>query len=260
MDTWKLTLEYDGTRYAGWQEQRNATTVQGVLRAAAEAHLGERVELGGAGRTDAGVHAIGQVAHLRTNARAKARSLLYGLNDGLPPDVNVLSVDPAPSRFHARRDAVLRSYVYQISTRRTAFGKRYVWWVKDALDADSMARAAGVFVGRHDFSAFAQRGEPGASTAVVVDESRVERRGDLLLFRVAASHFLWKMVRRLAGSLVAVGRGDLDESDLERLLEAAEGDSAASLTAPPSGLFLEQVLYARRDPRRPLEAALGVVF
>lgn len=257
METWKLTLEYEGTRYSGWQEQRNATTVQGALRAAAEQVLGERVELGGAGRTDAGVHALGQVAHLRTRARVRPRALVYGLNDALPADVNVLSVEPARPDFDARRNAVLRSYVYQIATRRTAFGKRFVWWVKDDLDEGAMARAAGLFVGRHDFSAFSQKGEAGVSTTVVVDESRVERRGDLLVYRIAASHFLWKMVRRITGSLVAAGRGELGEEDLERVLASGDPGAAAPLTAPPSGLFLEQVLYARSERRRPFGPAIG---
>ncbi len=257
MDSWKLTLEYEGTRYSGWQEQRNAQTVQGLVRTAAEACLGERVEIGGAGRTDAGVHAIGQVAHLRVRGRTKARSLLYGINDRLPPDVNVLAVEPAPPRFHARHDAKLRSYVYQIATRRTAFGKRSVWWIKDDLDAEAMRRVAGCFVGRHDFAAFSQRSEPGESTIVAVEESRLERRGDLLVYRVAASHFLWKMVRRLVGTMVAAGRGQGTVDDVARALETGAG-SVADLTAPPSGLFLEQVLYSREEPRRPFGPALTI--
>jgi tRNA pseudouridine38-40 synthase len=257
MDTWKLTLEYDGTRYSGWQEQRNATTVQGLVRAAAQGFLDDRVEIGGSGRTDAGVHALGQVAHLRVHVRVKPRELLYGINDRLPADVNVLAVEPAPRRFHARHDAVARSYVYQIATRRTAFAKRYVWWVRDALDEGAMASVAGLFAGRHDFVAFSQKGEPGASTTVVVEESRVERCGDLLVYRVTASHFLWRMVRRLVGAIVATGRGELAESDLERMLETGKG-SVAEITAPPSGLFLEQVLYSRDEPRRPFGPATGI--
>ena len=256
MESWKLTLEYDGTRYGGWQEQRNATTVQGAVRAAAEAVAGGRVEIGGSGRTDAGVHAIAQVAHLRVPARVRAEHLFYGINDRLPADVNLLAVEPASARFHARHDAVLRSYVYQIATRRTAFGKRFVWWIKDELDEGAMARVAGLFVGRHDFAAFSQREDPKASTTVAVEESRVERAGDLLVFRIAASHFLWKMVRRLTGALVAAGRGQLDEDEIERLLE--RGGTVAELTAPPSGLFLEQVLYSRREPRRPFGPAIPI--
>ena len=256
MHTWKLTIEYDGTRYSGWQEQRNATTVQGSLRAAASAVLDDRVEIGGSGRTDAGVHAIGQVAHLRTRTKVPARLFVQSLNDKLPADINVLRAEPAPSRFHARHDAILRSYVYQIATRRTAFAKRYVWWVRDSLDEGAMIRAASLFVGSHDFAAFAQRADDGASTIVDVEESRVERSGDLLLFRIAASHFLWKMVRRLVGTIVAAGRGHLDEADVERLLE--HGGDAAELTAPPSGLFLEQVIYDRAERRRPLGPVIAM--
>lgn len=257
MNTWKLTLEYDGTRYSGWQEQRNATTVAGVVRAAAQVATGDRVELGGSGRTDAGVHAIGQVAHLRTQKRLSAEKLFYGINDHLPVDVNLLTVEPVSPRFHARRDAVLRSYVYQISTRRTAFGKRFVWWIKDALDEEAMVAAAGLFVGRHDFAAFSQVEDPRDSTVVHVEESRVEGCGDLLVYRIAASHFLWRMVRRITGALVAVGRGQVRESDLERLLETGTG-TVAEITAPPSGLFLEQVVYSRSEPRRPFGPAIGI--
>lgn len=257
MDSWKLTLEYEGTRFSGWQEQRNATTVQGHVRAAAEAATGGRVEIGGSGRTDAGVHALAQVAHLRVQAPVPARQLFYGINDRLPADVNLLDVAPAVPRFHARHDALLRSYVYQISTRRTAFGKRFVWWIKDDLDEAAMARAASAFVGRHDFAAFCQREDPRASTVVVVEESRVERCGDLLVFRIAASHFLWKMVRRLAGAVVETGRGRLGEAALVRMLETGKG-TVAETTAPPSGLFLEQVLYSRDEPRRPFGPAIGI--
>jgi len=256
MNSWKLTIEYDGTRYSGWQEQRNANTVQGALRAAASATLDDRVELGGAGRTDAGVHAIGQIAHMRTSTRMAAKTLLQGINDKLPPDINVLGVEQAPPRFNARHDAILRSYVYQIATRRTAFGKRFVWWVRDTLDEPAMIRAASLFSGRHDFAAFSQTDEGGGSTIVDVSEARLERHGDLLLFRIAASHFLWKMVRRLTGTIVAAGRGQLSESDIERMLES--GGDAAELTAPPSGLFLEQVLYDRSEKRRPLGPAIAL--
>ena len=244
MRTWKLTLEYDGTRYSGWQEQRNARTVQGVLREAVEAHLGERVDLGGSGRTDAGVHALAQVAHLRTGARVSPVELQHGVNDRLPADVNVLSVESVARNFHARHHATARAYLYQISTRRTAFGKRFVWWIKDPLDERAMARGARLFVGRHDFASFCERPDDQSSTIVEVEESLVRREGELLLYRVVASHFLWRMVRRLAGALAAVGRGQMGIEDIERLL-AERSREVAALTAPPSGLFLEQVYYDR---------------
>jgi tRNA pseudouridine38-40 synthase len=260
MQTYKLTLEYDGTKYSGWQEQRNARTVQGVVRAAAEDLLGQvarHVDLGGSGRTDAGVHALAQVAHLRVDGNLRPRDLLYGLNDRLPADVNVLAVEPAPRRFHARHDAVARSYLYQISTRRTAFGKRFVWWIKDSLDERAMAGAARVFVGRHDFESFCVNQPEQGSTAVEVIESAVRREGDLILYRVVASHFLWRMVRRMVGALAAVGRGQLDARDVERLLVEPSNELAA-ITAPPSGLFLERVFYQGDATNRPLVPAIVV--
>ena len=241
--TWKLTVEYDGTRYRGWQTQKNADrTVQAMLARAAHELLGADASVGGAGRTDAGVHAIAQVAHLRARRSMPETEIAYGLNDRLPFDVHVLSVEPAPPKFHARHDAKSRTYLYRISRRRTAFGKPYVWWVKDRLDAGAMRRAARLFEGRHDFSSFCENPEGQESTIVVVEKSEVAESGDEIHFRVTASHFLWKMVRRLAGALVEVGRGHLDAAGIERLLRE-KSSAPAKWTAPPSGLFLESVRY-----------------
>lgn len=261
MRTLKLTLEYDGTRYSGWQAQANARTVQGELQRAAEEFFGRQVELGGAGRTDAGVHALAQVAHVKfprwgaspANVRERLTKLrpqeiVFGLNDRLPADINVLAAADAPPHFHARHDATARSYLYQISTRRTAFEKKYVWWVKDRLDAQAMARGAELLIGRHDFAAFSERDakRPEASTIVVVAAAEVTTDQHLILFHITASHFLWKMVRRLVGSLVEVGRGSARVADLAQLLAEPQRKSAldpARVTAPPSGLFLAGIEY-----------------
>src|SRR5262245_27218401 len=164
MLTWRVTLEYEGTRYSGWQEQANARTIAGEVRKAAEDFFGRPVEVGGAGRTDAGVHAIAQVAHLKLSSRGgrprtipTPRDIVYNLNNRLPSDINLLDVAQVPDRFHARHDALSRTYLYQISTRRTAFAKKYVWWVKDRLDLKAMERASQSIVGRHDFAAFSER-------------------------------------------------------------------------------------------------------
>ncbi len=245
--TWKLTIEYDGTRYRGWQSQKNTDrTVQGaLLRAARELFEGAGpVTLGGAGRTDAGVHALGQVAHLKAAGTLSERDLLWGLNDRLPFDVNVLEVEPAAPRFDARHDAAARTYLYRLSKRRTALEKRFVWWVKDRLDAAAMARAARLFVGRHDFASFCENPEGQTSTLVVVEASEILDRGHEIHYRVRASHFLWKMVRRLVGTLVEVGRGHRTVANVQALL-AARSDEPARWTAPPSGLFLEKVEYPR---------------
>jgi tRNA pseudouridine38-40 synthase len=255
MRTWKLTLEYDGARYSGWQEQANAKTITGELRKAAEDLFQRQVELGGAGRTDAGVHALAQVAHLKLSPRGgrpkqlpRPHEILFGLNDRLPSDINILQVADAPDRFHARHDAVSRSYLYQISTRRTAFEKNHVWWVKDRLNAEAMAQCAALLVGRHDFAAFSEHDvrRDGQSTIVVVQEAELAVAEHLLIFQITASHFLWKMVRRLVGSIVEVGRGHVSAADFARLLDHPHMPSKlepARLTAPPSGLFLAQVTY-----------------
>src|ERR1051326_1433215 len=191
MPTYKLTIEYEGTRYSGWQAQGNTQkTVQGHLVRAASQVLGE-VDIGGAGRTDAGVHAAGQVAHLRARKAIDPQQLVRKINDLLPHDIHILRAERTNDKFHARHDAVSRIYLYQISTRRTAFAKPFVWWIKDTLDVDAMQRAAAAIAGRHDFSAFTdKRLAPDESRIVVVERCESARAGDLVLFRIAASHFL----------------------------------------------------------------------
>ncbi len=243
MPTWKLTLEYDGTRYRGWQSQKNTDrTIQGVLLRAARELIGGPVTIGGAGRTDAGVHALAQVAHLKAAGDFSERDLLWGLNDRLPFDVNVLEVAPAPPRFDARHDARSRTYVYRISRRRTALEKRFVWWVKDRLDVSAMSPAAKLFAGRHGFASFCENPEGQTSTIVIVEASEILDRGHEIHYRIRASHFLWKMVRRLVGTLVEVGRGNLTPAEVERLM-TERSTEPARWTAPPSGLFLETVIY-----------------
>ncbi len=155
MARFKLEIEYEGTRYSGWQVQKHVRTVQGELLEAIKRILPEReIVLQGAGRTDAGVHALCQVAHLDCDTRIPPDVLRLKINDELPADIHVLHLEPAPKNFHARHSAVARSYIYQISQRRTAFGKRFVWWVKDALDIEAMQKAAAQFVGLKNFESF----------------------------------------------------------------------------------------------------------
>jgi tRNA pseudouridine38-40 synthase len=245
MPRFKLTIEYAGTRYSGWQIQKNARTVQGELvRAAREITGARELELYGAGRTDAGVHALGQVAHLDVRTSLPAETLRRRINDELPADINVLSAAPVPHRFHARHDARSRIYLYQIARRRTAFGKPFVWWVREPLDLDAMAAGAASFQGFSDFASFTDDDPEEKSTTVQVTRVRVSESGALVLVRVEGSHFLWKMVRRMVGVLVAVGTGTLAVDDVGALLGDRTSASAARLTAPPSGLFLERVRYA----------------
>jgi tRNA pseudouridine38-40 synthase len=240
---YKLTLEYDGTGYSGWQAQKNARSIQGVLIDAARKLFAGEVDVQGAGRTDAGVHALAQVAHLEAPHRLPLQKILHGLNDLLPAPINIFRVEEAPANFHARHMARGRSYLYLISRFRTAFGKRYVWWVKDDLDLGRMQAAADIFRGFHDFASFAdKRIDKHLSTEVQIDRTDLEARGDLIVFRIVGSHFLWKMVRRLVGILIEAGRGTLSLDEIERMLTNAS-ELPARCTAPPSGLFLAQVLY-----------------
>jgi tRNA pseudouridine38-40 synthase len=248
MAAFKVLLEYDGTRYSGWQEQKNARTVMGELRKAAREVLDADPEMQGAGRTDAGVHALGQVMHMKSaSVRLSPDAIQRRMNDLLPADIVLLKVEPVSQRFHARHDALTRTYLYQISRRKQAFMKKYVWWVKPSLNDAAMARAAAMFIGRHDFICLRAEdaSRPHESTIVVVENAGIEIEEDILTFRIEASHFLWKMVRRMVGVLVKIGSGEMDEEDLRKLL-TGEGDpkfDVAAWTAPAAGLFLEHVRY-----------------
>jgi tRNA pseudouridine38-40 synthase len=254
----RLDLEYVGTRYSGWQAQRNARTVQGALHEAVR-RVAKRTDFEsyGSGRTDAGVHALHQVAHLDLESRLPPETLRRVLNDELPADVHVLRLTKTTRQFHARHSAVARSYLYQIARRRTAFGKPFVWWIRDPLDAPAIAATGRVFEGMHDFRSYCDADPAERSTRVKVDRVQVEEAGELVLVRVLGSHFLWKMVRRLVGVMAEVGRGGLGVADAERFLREAS-DVPAPLTAPPSGLFLERVLYEGDAPPGPLRPVLNL--
>ena len=258
MARFKVTLEYEGTRYSGWQVQKNARTVQGELNSALRAVLrGADFELYGSGRTDAGVHALAQVAHLEAKTMLAPEIIRMKVNDELPPDINIIEVEQAPRAFHARHDAVSRSYLYQVSRRRTAFGKRYVWWIKDPLDAAKMRAAARPFSGMKDFQSFTDDDPEEKSTKVFLEDIRLEEEGDLILLRVSGSHFLWKLVRRIVGVIVEAGRGRLSPEEIPALFRPG-AETPARLTAPPSGLFLEKVCYGQEQPPLRLTPVLTV--
>jgi tRNA pseudouridine38-40 synthase len=253
----KLTIEYAGTRYSGWQIQKNARTIQGELERAITAATDVReFELYGSGRTDAGVHALAQVAHLEIRSTLPPETLRRRINDELPSDINVLRAEKVRHSFHARHDAAGRTYIYHVSRRRTAFAKAYVWWVKDPLDLARMRTVAARFVGFHDFGAFSDSDPREGSTQVLLEGLDVREEGDLIVLQVDGSHFIWKLVRRLVGVIVEVGRGGLSPEDAVALLTTApdlpphgagmhRGDPGlpARLTAPAAGLFLARVRY-----------------
>ena len=260
MPRFKLLIEYAGTRYSGWQIQKNARTVQGEIDRAVRDLSGRKdFELYGSGRTDAGVHALAQVAHLELYTTLSPELLRRQINDELPADIHVRSVARAPHRFHARHDAIARSYLYQVSRRRTAFAKPFVWWVREPIDVDRMREAAAAFQGLKDFASFTDDDPGEKSTRVLIENLEIAEAGALILVRVQGSHFLWKMVRRIVGVLVAVGRGELQPSEASGFLDDRRGAAAAAaLTAPAAGLFLEGVYYEGGTGPGPLRPAMPV--
>ncbi len=257
MPRFRLTIEYAGTRYSGWQIQKNAKTVAGEIDRVVRSVTGRKdFELYGSGRTDAGVHAAGQVAHLDVVTGMPPEILRRRLNDELPADINIVAAAQVPHRFHARHDASARRYLYQVARRRTAFAKNFVWWVKDPLDVARMRDGAAALVGLRDFRSFAATDSPARgdgrngerSTVVLVERLEIVEDGELILVAIEGSHFLWKMVRRIVGVLVEVGRGALAPGYVAALLDE-DSSAPARLTAPASGLFLERVFYKgdRRD-------------
>lgn len=262
MNKYKLVLEYAGTRYSGWQEQKNATTVAGELRSAIEAAGTPVEELVGAGRTDAGVHALAQVAHAILGRPIDPSRLRFEVNARLPSDIHVLEVAAAHPRFHARHAATSRAYTYQVARRRTAFAKRYVWWVQRELSIDRIRQALVPLVGEHDFGAFCDRPQDQRTTRVRMDRAEIAENGSLVLVRFEASHFLWRMVRRLVGALVEIGTGELPVPELSAWIEGPSPSEArarvAEWTAPASGLFLERVRYEGDPPLGALVPPIAV--
>ena len=246
----KLYIEYNGTNYSGWQKQGNAKTIQGTLiKAINEAFAitkgkNKFIDLQGSGRTDAGVHAIEQVAHLECETMLAPEIIKLKLNDLLPSDINILEIEKVNNIFNARHSAKSRQYLYVISKRRTAFEKKFVWWIKDTLDVNKMKGSALLFNGMHDFRNFAEKDKEDKSTKCLIEKIEITENKDKIFIRIKASHFLWKMVRRIVGILVEAGRGNFIELDIEKLLTNNKtGIEPAKYTAPPSGLFLEKVNY-----------------
>jgi tRNA pseudouridine38-40 synthase len=259
MPAWKLELEYDGTRYRGWQIEHNARTIQGEMSAAARQLFEAKPEIFGAEPTEPGVHALRQIVHLKVatvSGDVTPRKLLAGFNEVLPADINVRNVTNVPDDFHARHDAAARYYIYQIATRRTAFAKNFVWWVKDEHDHTEMAAAAKILVGRHDLGSFCESGEEKPrSTVTNIFHSEVFVDADLICFRIGAAYFSPLIIRRIVGSLAEVGRGKMSLDAFSRLLRF-RSDAGSRFTAPPSGLFLEKVLYKGDEPPRGKNAAI----
>lgn len=243
MARFKLTIEYDGSNFKGWQLQKNIRTVHGdLLEIFTKVLQTSTFELYGAGRTDTGVHALGQVAHLDVNTNLQPDKLMLRLNEQIPTDINIINIEPMHPKFHARFDAVARSYVYQISRRRTAFGKPYVWWVKENIDINLMKQCGDLLTGFKDFHSFGDKHADDKSTMVDVIKVEALEKDNSIVIRIIGSHFLWHQVRRMIGVMVQVGKNKMTLEQVHSFFEAFT-EEPSRLTAPPTGLYLEKVYY-----------------
>lgn len=240
----KLTIEYDGGNYSGWQLQPRHDSIQGRIEAALERIFAAPVRVFGSGRTDAGVHARGQVASISIPRPFDATELQRALNSILPADIVVLDIVVAPDDFDPRRAARSRVYEYRVLNRQvaSAFDYRYSWLVRDRLDLAAMNRAAQIFVGDHDFAAFRSLGTEVRTTIRRVISSEWTRAGDVLVYRVEANSFLRHMVRAMVAAMIDVGRGKLTRDQIATILAGCDR-GAAPANAPPGGLYLVEVRY-----------------
>jgi len=240
----KLTLEYDGTGYGGWQVQANADTVQGRVEAALREVLREEVRIHGAGRTDAGVHALGQVAHFETASALPAENILKGANTHLPPDIVILKAEEADLDFHARYSARSKTYRYRILLRevRSPLERFRALRVAPPLDLERMRSAAKPLTGRHDFAAFAAAGGSVKETVRNLTHLEIKEEGDGLTLEFRGDGFLYRMVRNLVGTLLEVGKGNLSVEEVSGILRSRDRTQAAP-TAPACGLYLVRVDY-----------------
>jgi tRNA pseudouridine38-40 synthase len=237
----KLVLEYDGTAYCGWQTQANGPTVQETLENSIEAVVGSPIKLHGSGRTDAGVHALGQVASFETDSRIPCGQLCQAINAHLPEDISVLHAEDEDPGFHARYSARSKIYRYVILNRpsRTALERHRCFFVRDQIDVGRMREAAPLLVGRHDFSAFCAETPENATREVLrLDVTRLE---EIIGIEVEANGFLYNMVRRITGALLEVGRGKLSVDDIRQLIDTGEGVGGPTL--PAHALYLVDVRY-----------------
>ena len=245
MRNFKLTLCYDGTRYRGWQKQGNTSnTIQGKLETLLTRLLEQKVEIHGSGRTDAGVHAAGQVASFRADTDMGCAELLHALRQYLPEDIGALSLKEAPERFHARLSATEKTYVYRVWNSDTpcVFERKYVFAYPAPLDLDAMRSAASALCGKHDFAAFSTGKKQGRAATRTLQNVSVERCGEEVLLTFTADGFLYNMARILTGTLLEIGAGERPADDVERIFQS-RSRAEAGFTAPAQGLCLMNVKY-----------------
>ncbi len=241
----KLLIEYDGTNYLGWQVQPKGATIQGFIEDKLALLTGEPVHLIGSGRTDAGVHALGQVAHFKTKSQMDVGSIQRALNSLLPRDIVIQKVEEVEEGFHARRQSISKIYEYRILNRniRSPFHRGYAWHIPQTLDLEEMKKATQGLVGEHDFSSFRSVGSPTRTAVRRVIHAEWKKGGEgLIRFEIEANGFLKQMVRAIVGTLVEVGKGKMGSEEFPEILRAKDRKKAGP-TAPAHGLFLKEVKY-----------------
>ena len=240
----KLTIEYDGTSYGGWQKQKNNRTIQQCIEEAIKLLTGEDVELIGSSRTDAGVHAKGMVANFITNSQIPADKFREAINTKLPDDIGIIKSEEVDKNFHSRYDSKGKTYCYTLVNRyeKVCLGRSYVYQVRDELNYNLMKEAAKYFLGKHDFKAFKTNGSSVKTSVRTINGLELELKGDVIKIFVSADGFLYNMVRIIVGTLIEVGKGKIKPEDIESIIK--NGDrSKAGPCVPPNGLVLEKVFY-----------------
>lgn len=240
----RLVLSYDGSDFSGWQVQPGLRTIQETVESVLETILKKNIRIHAAGRTDAGVHAFGQVASFFSDSSIPAEALLRAINSMLPHDIAALDVKDVGPDFHPRYSAKSKTYMYAINTApvRNPMFSRYVLHMKEALNIEAMTKAADIFLGEYDFASFMGVGTPVKSTIRTIMESAVFIRGDMLYYAIKGNGFLKHMVRNIVGTLLDVGKGKIDPLDINRIIDS-KNRSEAGPTAPPQGLYLVGVEY-----------------
>ncbi len=246
MKNFKLTIEYDGTDFNGWQIQKTGRTLQGEIEAALYVMTRQKIRVTGSGRTDAGVHALGQTAHFRCSTRLAAENFFSGLNSLLPADIVIHACEQVPAEFHAQYNARGKTYNYNILNRpqAAAVGRQYAWHIQNPLDTKAMQQAADSLIGTHDFSAFENTGSPRSDSVRTVYSARFTKPSTSghLCFEISASGFLRYMVRNIVGTLVLVGHSKITPQEFAAVKNSLDRGRAGA-TAPPHGLFLVSVTY-----------------
>jgi tRNA pseudouridine38-40 synthase len=239
----KLIIEYDGTNYVGWQQQKNGITIHGVLTKAIERVVNEEATLQGSGRTDAGTHAVGQVANFKTKSDIPVYNLVQAINTYLPKDIVVKSAEKVPEDFHSRYSAKSKTYCYTIlnSEIRDAVGRDYCLHYSTPLNVDKMQRASKALMGKHDFSAFKSKSDVISSVRTIM-KMEIKENGKYLTFTVEADGFLYKMVRSIVGTLLEVGKGKMKITEFKQIVKSGIRARAGN-TVAASGLCLLEVKY-----------------